>query len=121
MSYEAIWPGTDLIYTSERGSLKYSLALQPGADRARSRSVIGARRASGWLRMAAWWSVRRSAAFAKAPVTYQEIDGQRVYVGSSFVLQADGEPGTTVVGFDVASRDPTRPLIVDPPVIVYAG
>src|SRR3954454_16903830 len=56
-----------------------------------------------------------------APYAYQEIDGQRAEVPASFVLTADAELGQQVLSYRVGDYDSSRPLVIDPAVIIYAG
>ncbi|MCK5253036.1 MAG: SBBP repeat-containing protein, partial [Thermoplasmata archaeon] len=44
-----------------------------------------------------------------SPVSFQDIDGRRVEVGSEYVLR-----GRTAVGIDVSEYDRSEPLVIDP-------
>ena len=50
----------------------------------------------------------------QAPVIYQELDGQRQHVDGRFELLPRAADGSFVVGFDLGSYDPNRPLVIDP-------
>src|SRR5262249_21773110 len=56
-----------------------------------------------------------------APLTYQEVDGRRVEVPSTFVLASDPELGLGVAGFEVGEDDPALPVVIDPAVLLYSG
>lgn len=122
VSYQELWPGIDLFYVGEQDHLKYSFVVQPGADP--GRIALGYRGAED-VRLAEDGGLDLVTSLGHihegAPVTYQEVDGQHVPVSSAFVLASDPVLGTHVVGFDVGAYDPTLPLVIDPPVIVYTG
>jgi uncharacterized repeat protein (TIGR01451 family) len=122
VGYQSVWPGVDVTYTSDLGHLKYSVVIQPGGDP--RQIALGYRGATetriaedgGLEVMTPLGLIRES-----APVTFQEVDGQQIAVPSAFTLQHDAELGTSTVGFEVGAYDPTVPLVIDPPVIVYLG
>lgn len=117
--YLDAWRGIDVEFR-EGGSdldrqLEYDFLLAPGADPAR----IGLRfegadavaiDASGDLLIRARGAELRQ----RAPLVFQQRDGERHVVASRYV-QRDG--GT--IGVDVDDYDATQPLVVDP-VLVYA-
>jgi len=45
----------------------------------------------------------------KAPITYQEIDGERVYIESHYTINEQGQ-----IGFDVGEYDTSLGLVIDP-------
>ncbi len=55
------------------------------------------------------------------PFAYQEIDGQRVEVKADFALQSESGSGNQSVVFQLGAYDSTRPLVIDPSLVVYAG
>ena len=55
------------------------------------------------------------------PYVYQEIDGRRVEVSSAYRLERAGPGGKQIYGFELGDYDSTRPLIVDPLMIIYSG
>lgn len=117
IAYRNLWPGIDLIYSGTVNRLKYEYVLQPGADVAQIRMRY---RGASELRINedGGLDVRTPAGgFADdAPYVYQEIDGRRVEIESAYVLHGAGE-----YGFRVGDYDRTRPLILDPAVLVYCG
>jgi hypothetical protein len=53
-------------------------------------------------------------------VAYQDIAGRRLEVAADYALEptaGDSQP----YGFRLGPYDPTRPLLLDPAVILYAG
>lgn len=116
VGYEGIYSGIDLVFygTSQR-RLEYDFVVAPGADPSRiALSFEGAERleidAKGDLvaHLAAG-EVR----FLK-PVIYQDENGKRQDVEGKYTL-TDGNR----VGFQVASYNPNKPLVIDP-VLAYA-
>jgi uncharacterized repeat protein (TIGR01451 family) len=105
------------VYSGDASRLKYDLVVQPGADP----SVIRmAYRGSTALQVNAGGQLEVSAGeggfVEDTPYAYQEVGGQRVQVPASFALGSDGS-----YGFRVRRHDPTRPLVIDPVVLLYAG
>jgi len=119
--YADLWPGIDLVYRGDVNRLKYAFQVRPGADaslirlryRGASRVTITAR---GALRVET-----PAGCFEDAPpVTYQVIDGERAAVDSSYAPGPDEVTGFSF-GFHIGAHDPSRPLILDPAVLVYCG
>jgi hypothetical protein len=108
--YDELWPGVDMRLRGQGGELKYEFHLEPGTDP----GVIGlnydgANRltvdASGTMQIRTALGILEDS----APVSYQEIDGTRVPVASSFQLD-----GGTGYGFDVGPYQAEHPLVIDP-------
>ena len=120
--YEDLWPGIDLVYRGTVNQLKYEFVVDPGADPAQislryrgaaSVELTGA----GALRV-----VTPAGSFEDAPpVAYQEADGERVEVALNYSLVPMRKERTARFRFDVGPYDPTRPLILDPTILVYCG
>ena len=110
VEYRDVYPGVDLRYYGNDRQLEYDFIIQPHADPnqialtfdgATSLAITDA----GNLEIGL--NPGRTVTFS-APISYQEIDGQRVTVASSYVL--DGSK----VSFNIGGYDPTYPLIIDP-------
>ena len=117
--YPNVWPGIDVAYSTLRGALEYSFRLAPGADpndvRIRYEGAAIALTAAGALR------VRTGARtfFDRAPSTFQISNvGARVRVTSAFAIDG-ADPWS--FGFRVGMYDRSRPLLIDPASIGYAG
>lgn len=114
--YRELWPGIDLLSSGPAGRLKYSFVVDPGVDpgavRLRWRGA-----ADVTLNDAGQMEVETSAdtLIDEAPVTYQRIGGRRVDVSSSYDLRGRS------YGFRVGEYDRTKPLVVDPEILLYAG
>jgi hypothetical protein len=111
LRYTNVYPGTDLIYYGNKGSLEYDFRLSPGAapsqiqmrfEGARSLRIDG----KGDLIVTA---NDGNISFHK-PVIYQPAEGGRkdLVAGNFRILQKD------TVRFAVARYDRARPLIIDP-------
>jgi hypothetical protein len=111
-----VWPGVDVVYRGTRERVEYDFVVEPGADpSAIALSFDGADRldvdpATGDLVVTAAGSTMRQG----RPVVYQE-DGGRRDVAGEFVLM-----GGVRAGFRVGDYDPTRALVVDPPLAFLA-
>ncbi len=109
--YEALYPGIDLIYDGKEGQLKSTYVVAPGADpdliRWHHEGVEGVQvdQSSGDLVV----TLSGTTLLERAPIAWQEINGQRVPVSVSYALDGDGN-----VSFALGSYDRTLPLIIDP-------
>jgi len=115
--YRDLWPGIDLVYNGTVNRLKYEFVVGPGADpkkiRLRYRGVEKLERTDA----GAFKVTTPGGSFEDAPpVAWQEIDGERVPVAMAYAVGEDG-----AFGFEVGEYDATRPLVLDPAVIVYCG
>jgi hypothetical protein len=119
--YRNLWPGIDLVYYGTVDKLKYEFVVAPGADPAKIRlryrgATSVAATEAGTLRVET-----PEGSFEDArPVAWQETDGKRVPVAMAYEL---GAPTGDAVefGFRLGEYDRTRPLVLDPAVIVYCG
>ena len=121
LRYSGLWPGIDLVYQGTETGLKYEYRLQPGADPERIRlACSGADRvrlgADGGLVVSTPAGEVRDA----PPISYQVIDGRRVEVASSYQLRRT-DRGRVEYGFHLGVYDHSRPLVIDPAVLLYAG
>jgi hypothetical protein len=120
--YTALWPGIDATYAGTGERLKYEFTVAPGADPAAIRLAYrGAQRVT--LTPQGELAVDSPAGgfTDAAPTAYQDIDGGRVPVAVSYALDAPEADGSQPYHFVLGPYDPSRPLIVDPATIVYAG
>ncbi len=117
--YKELWPGIDLVFRHRSGKLKYDLILQPGSRTEDIRMVyhgvegIALDQAGNLLITTALETL-----VDEKPYGYQEIDGERVPIETSFVLSGQADGGI-VQGFSVKAYDSRYPLIIDPG-LVYA-
>lgn len=131
--YKDLWPGIDLAYFGTVGKLKYEFILQPGADPSLVRLAYRGASAVA-VNSKGRLEVRTPAGGFEdeEPVAYQDIDGKRVGVDMRYLLadqaginRRAGEEGTGAesfaYGFEVGEYDRSRPLIMDPAILVYCG
>jgi hypothetical protein len=113
--YPDLYPGIDLLYRGGSG-FEFDLIVSPGADPARIRFRLDG--ADSVLaedgRLVARLPTGRVA--LEPPRVYQELNGGRQSVAGRFRLRPAGE-----VSFEVGEYDPTRPLTIDPLVLVYSS
>lgn len=113
--YRNLYPGIDLLY---RGgpALEFDLVVAPGADPARIRFRLhgAATLVAEAGRLVA--RLRTGRVELEPPHVYQERDGARRPVRGRFRLGPAG-----VVSFEVGDYDRSRPLTIDPLVLVYSS
>ena len=115
VSYPAVYPGVDLVYYGNGHHLEYDFIVAPGADpRAIALRFEGAREVAIDQRGDLVLSIADSQIRQPKPVIYQEVDGVRQQVDGEYVMLAKDQ-----VGFEVASYDMTRPLVIDP-MLIYS-
>jgi hypothetical protein len=107
--YRGLWPGIDLAFRGDAGTLKYEFRLAPGADPGAIRLAYrGADRLSlsreGDLRIDTSLGVLTDS----PPVSYQLVHGQRVPVESRFALVKGG------YRFALGRYNRRHPLVIDP-------
>jgi hypothetical protein len=121
--YRDLWEGIDLIYEGRGGHLKYSFVVEPGADpnniRLTYRDATSVRLTpQGQLEVAASGGRFRE----DVPYAYQVANGRRVKIPARYAVDsATGSRGPREYGFQVGIFDHTKPLVVDPVMLVYAG
>lgn len=132
--YKGLYPGIDLRYDGTGGQLKGTYSIVPGADPTRIRwryegamsvridEVTGDIHITPSAVMSDVAGNESSSStptlIERAPVAWQDINGQQAPVSARYVIFADGS-----VGFALGMYDSSRPLIVDPTLIYssYTG
>jgi uncharacterized repeat protein (TIGR01451 family) len=116
VAYAGVYPGIDAVYYGNQRQLEYDFNVAPGADPAQIKlrfegaENLRVDEAGDLLIETAAGEVRQH-----KPFVYQEIEGARREIASSYQLEPDGQ-----VGFALAAYDATRPLVIDP-VLAYAS
>jgi len=115
VKYAAVYPGIDLVYYGNQRQLEYDFVVAPRADPQRIKLTFDGIQsqtvnAHGNLVLAA----PGGEIVQQRPIAYQQFEGKRVPVDASYRLLPDRS-----IGFQIASYDKTRTLVIDP-VLVYA-
>ena len=110
VTYADVFPGIDIRYLGEKQTLRYDVLIDAGADpSAIELAIEGAAGVSidaqGRLVIA---TERGRTLRFDAPETYQDIDGERISVDSSYTI-SDG-----IVGFELGDYDLAYALVIDP-------
>ena len=133
VQYGEIYPGIDLVYYGNQGQLEYDFIVQPGADP----SVIQLTFTGATPRLDETGDLFLNTTDGdlrlRKPYIYQEIEGQRQPIDGGYVLsplpggKAHPEPsrrsqgeGAHSLTFQLATYDPTKPLILDP-ILTYSS
>jgi hypothetical protein len=120
--YADLWPGIDLVYSGTASRLKYTFLVKPGADPDQIRFAY--RGASG-VRLGEGGALEVETPVGgfrdERPYSYQEVAGRRVEVPTAYRLATNGTEQTATYGFEISSYDKTRPLVLDPVMLLYAG
>lgn len=121
--YPDVWPGISVAFRSCPSELKYEFRLETGADPAAIRLAwrgAGALRieADGTLAIETPVETVRDA----APVAWQHRAGASTAVDVAWRIDDAGSGGATpTFGFIVGNHDRTRPLVIDPSLLVSSG
>lgn len=115
VKYGEVYPGIDMVYYGMQKQLEYDFIVNPQADPNRIRlSFEGAEDFKIDARGDLVLKVGEEELTQRAPQIYQESEGGKQLVEGHYVLK-----GAREVGFEVASYDRSRPLVIDPR-LVYA-
>lgn len=115
VAYPEVYPGVNLVYYGNQGSLEYDFQVAPGADpRPIALQFQGGEGASIDAEGNLVVQTTAGALRQHKPILYQEMNGVRHEVAGAYVLR-----GPNQVGFTVGAYDPSRPLVIDP-VLTYS-
>ncbi len=110
VEYRDVYPGIDLRYYGNDRQLEYDFIVQSGADpgsialRFEGATSVAIDNAGD---LVIGLNPGRSVSFS-APITFQDVDGERVAVDSGYVVDGD------TVWFTLGEYDPNLPLVIDP-------
>jgi len=113
--YQNVYPGIDLVYYGNHRQLEYDFVVSPHADPGQIGLVINGSenvRVDPDNNLLVETSAGRL--HFKSPVVYQQINGRRVPVQGSFVVNDSNH-----ISFHLSRYDRSQPLVIDP-VIVYS-
>jgi hypothetical protein len=134
VKYEGVYAGIDLLYYGNQGRLEYDFVVSPGADpRAIALSIDGAdkmeidaqgdlvlRAESGDVRLHKPLVYQPSPSLGsfnpKSKITNPKFLNARFVLRSSSIDNRQSSIGNSKfeVAFEIASYDPTKPLVIDP-------
>jgi len=130
VEYRDLYPGVDVVYYGNQRQLEYDFVVSPGTDP----SVIQlAFEGTDKIDVDSQGDLILHTALHELkmhkPLVYQEVAGVRKKVAAAYVLNSGSEvsarksqitkSNSTSVGFQVASYDLTKTLVIDP-VLVYS-
>jgi len=119
--YRELWPGIDLLYSGTVDRLKYQFVVRPGADPGQIRLAY---RGASEVKLGREGALQIDTPLGgfsdDRPYSYQEMGGKQVEVQTEYALPGLSGPGHSY-GFRLGTYDKSRPLIIDPAVLVYAG
>ncbi|MCX6564566.1 MAG: SBBP repeat-containing protein [Candidatus Aminicenantes bacterium] len=124
--YQDLWPGIDLLYSGTVDRMKYEFIVHPGADPSRIRLAYRGADSVEVTEEGRLAVTTPVGGFEDdVPVAWQDGDRGKADVPAAYVLQkmekAAGGNGSQVYGFEVGEYDRSRPLVLDPAVLVYCG
>ncbi|HEX5036070.1 MAG TPA: SBBP repeat-containing protein, partial [bacterium] len=119
LKYPDLWKGIDLLYTGHQDRVEYRFIVRPGADPRRIR--LAYRGGKVTLNERGQLEIETPAGGFEdgALRVYQEREGKKEEVAANFRLERGSEE--SIVGFEVGAYDRTRPLIIDPEVLIFSG
>jgi hypothetical protein len=114
VQYEQVWPGIDLVLYGNQKLLEYDFIVAPGID---PTQVMMSFDGADWLEIDPNGDlvigVNDNEMRQKAPIIYQEVNGEKRSVEGGFVLS------NQQVSFWVGEYNRTLPLVIDP-VLMYS-
>lgn len=132
--YTDLWPGIDLAFAGTMDTLKYEFVVRPGADPSRIRLAYRGASSVSVNDRGSLVVATPSGSFEDGlPVAYQEKAGNRTEVKLNYRIlnrlaagpDSGGQGNMTgedvLYGFSVGAYDRTKPLVLDPVILVYCG
>jgi len=134
--YRDLWPGIDLIFSATGSHIKYELLVRPGADPDQIRLAYrGATEVT--LNVAGQLEVHTPLGnfIDGTPLAYQGVDGARLSVRADYQPLPVAETASQqacfqgktyplremAFAFSLGPYDSSRPLVIDPPILLYCG
>jgi len=120
VTYKDIYKNIDIKFYGNNRHLEHDVIIRPGGDISRLRFAYNGARGlkvteDGDLEV----TLTHGKIMEQEPLIYQEINGERVAVDGSYRIFKSKNDGSFTYGFDVASYDHTKKIIIDP-VLVYS-
>jgi beta-propeller repeat-containing protein len=109
IAYRSVYPGIDLEYHGNHGRLESDFVVRPGANpEAIAVRLSGAKDLRITRGGNALVRVHRGTLVLHKPLAYQDVDGRRAVIDSSYVLRG-GQ-----IGFSLGRYDTSKQLVIDP-------
>ncbi|HEX6126340.1 MAG TPA: SBBP repeat-containing protein, partial [Pyrinomonadaceae bacterium] len=114
VKYTSVYDGVDLVYYGNGQQLEYDFLVRPGHDpqqiKLRFEGLETAKidEDTGDLLLETGSGTLRQ----MKPFVYQEIDGKRIEIASTYAIKRDGDEYS--VSFNLAAYDTTKDLVIDP-------
>jgi hypothetical protein len=121
VKYYDVYSGVDLVYYGNQRQLEYDFIVAPGVDPATV--ILSFQDQNGQLvpvhvneDNALVLRLADGEVHFRKPLVYQEVNGVRREVAGTYLLRntQHAAPDASQIGFQVASYDVTKPLIIDP-------
>lgn len=115
--YQEVYPGIDLVYYGKQRRLEYDFIVAPGTDPSDIRVAFTDKAgqplshtldAQGDLVL----HTEAGEVRLQKPLIYQDNDGTRMEIAGGYA------PHGSVVGFQIASYDKSKPLVIDPTLLI---
>lgn len=111
ISIQSLYPGIDLRYYTDRGTLKYDIIVQPGADPSRIRMKYDGVQRLQVKNKELVISTSLAEYRESAPFTFQPDITGRKEIGCRYTVQDN------IVQFDIKEYDRSKPLVIDPSIV----
>lgn len=116
VQFNELYPGIDLVYYGNNGQLEFDFNISPGANSEIIKLKFDNNNEveldkDGDLKI----QVGNTPVTLKAPIAYQELNDEDIFIEVSYVQYSK-----TSFGFEVEDYDKSLPLIIDP-VLVYSS
>lgn len=108
--YPQVYPGIDLVYYGNQKQVQYDFELAPYADPALVKwKIEGVKNTEIAVDGRLLLHTDLGTLSFEKPIIYQTKEGQKEFVEGGYRISAERE-----VGFEIASYDKSRPLVIDP-------
>lgn len=116
VEYQDVYPGINLIYYGNQQQLEYDFVVAPGAD---PQIILldfeGAGRIESDVKGNIVLSLAGEQITLQKPFIYQEIGDVRKEIAGGYAFKDERQ-----IGFQIDEYDLTRPLIIDPILLIYS-
>jgi Beta-propeller repeat len=108
--YESLYPATDLVFYGHGRQLEFDFVLAPGADPNHIKIKLTAAKSLNLDRQGNLvLHTSDNNLMLRAPLAYQQWEGNRTLISANYLLYKTGE-----LGIQVGAYDASKPLVIDP-------